>query len=161
MLQQALSSAPLFAGLDAEWQQALFNTMLLVHAKAGDVVIQQGEPGDSFFVVHEGTLEVRVVPAHELHLVNDSADSSCDGANDGNIDSAEALAALAIERPGHGRVVHQYGPGGRFGELALLYDRPRAASVVATTDCKLWRLERWAFEEVSSKSSEVQARALL
>ena len=162
LLQQALTSAPLFAGLDAEWQQALFNTMLLVHANAGDVVIQQGEPGDSFFVVHEGTLEVRVVPAHELHLANDSAGSGCDGGNDGSSnDPAEALAALAIERPGQGRVVHQYGPGGRFGELALLYDRPRAASVVATTDCKLWRLERWAFEEVSSKSSEVQARALL
>ena len=170
LLQQALSSAPLFAGLDAEWQQALFNTMTLVSATAGDVVIQQGEPGDSFFVVHEGTLEVRVVPAHELHLMHDSegGNSSCDGGNgggNGGSDAAEAeaeaLAVLIAKRPGHGRVVHQYGPGGRFGELALLYDRPRAASVVATTDCKLWRLERWAFEEVSSKSSEVQARALL
>ena len=29
-----------------------------------------------------------------------------------------------------------------FGELALLYSAPRAASVRATTDCRLWVMER-------------------
>ena len=28
-----------------------------------------------------------------------------------------------------GQLVYQYGPGGFFGELALMYDCPRAASV--------------------------------
>ena len=29
-----------------------------------------------------------------------------------------------------------------FGELALLYSAPRAATVQATTDCKLWVMHR-------------------
>lgn len=34
-----------------------------------------------------------------------------------------------------------YQPGGCFGELALLYNSPRAASVIARTACKLWTLD--------------------
>ena len=37
--------------------------------------------------------------------------------------------------------VMTYGPGGCFGELALIYNSPRAASVVATNTCKLWALD--------------------
>ena len=86
--------------------------------------------GDTFFVVRNGELQVRVSPEG------------------------------APEEDG-GQVVHQYHDGGRFGELALLYDRPRAASVVAMTSCDLWRLERWAFDEITKKSTEMQARMLL
>ena len=32
-----------------------------------------------------------------------------------------------------------------FGELALLYSAPRAASVRALTDCKLWVMERQVY----------------
>eukprot|EP00966_Prymnesium_polylepis_P166019 3837821-Prymnesium_polylepis.1 len=32
-----------------------------------------------------------------------------------------------------------------FGELSLLYGRPRAASIVATSTAKLWRLGRNGF----------------
>ena len=106
--------------------------MQSVNVKGGEFVIRQGEPGDSFFVVRSGSLQVRVVP---------------EGAEGSDADG--------------GRVVHQYRAGGRFGELALLYDKPRAASVVAVADSTLWRLERWAFDEITKKSTEVQARMLL
>lgn len=36
--------------------------------------------------------------------------------------------------------------GDSFGELALMYDAPRAASVIAETDCVLYRLVREVFE---------------
>ena len=32
-----------------------------------------------------------------------------------------------------------------FGELALLYSAPRAATVRALTDCKLWVMERQVY----------------
>jgi CRP-like cAMP-binding protein len=37
--------------------------------------------------------------------------------------------------------VFTYGSGGCFGELALIYNTARAASVTATNACKLWALD--------------------
>jgi len=37
----------------------------------------------------------------------------------------------------HGQLLETIGEGGIFGELALLDDRPRSASAVAGTDCKV------------------------
>ena len=34
------------------------------------------------------------------------------------------------------------GEGGSFGELALIYGTPRAATVKAATDVKLWGIDR-------------------
>jgi cGMP-dependent protein kinase len=41
--------------------------------------------------------------------------------------------------------VGTYERGGCFGELALLYDSPRAASIVATTDATVWEVARDVF----------------
>ena len=52
----------------------------------------------------------------------------------------------------HGRwrgPVMEYKAGGCFGELALLYNSPRAASVVAREKCQLWTLELSVFEPYS------------
>jgi Cyclic nucleotide-binding domain len=35
-----------------------------------------------------------------------------------------------------------------FGELALLYDQPRAATVKATSKCKLWVMERSIYNSI-------------
>lgn len=40
------------------------------------------------------------------------------------------------------RVGNQLGPGSCFGELALMYNTPRAASIQAVTDCTLWIIDR-------------------
>ena len=44
-----------------------------------------------------------------------------------------------------GGVVERLGPGGVFGELALIEQAPRLASVVAETDCQLLPINRNAF----------------
>ena len=41
-----------------------------------------------------------------------------------------------------------YKSGDYFGELALLKDEPRAASIIAKTDCKLLTLDRMAFKRL-------------
>ena len=38
-----------------------------------------------------------------------------------------------------------YVPGESFGELALLYNAPRAATIIANTECDLWALDRKTF----------------
>ncbi len=38
--------------------------------------------------------------------------------------------------------------GGSFGELALLYDCPRAATCFAVTDCELWKVDQHTFRHL-------------
>jgi len=52
-----------------------------------------------------------------------------------------------------GVVVLEYGPGDGFGELALMYNAPRAATVRATSDCTIWRLDQMTFKIILMGSS--------
>jgi CRP-like cAMP-binding protein len=47
-------------------------------------------------------------------------------------------AAASVKGQG---TVFSYTSGGCFGELALIYNSPRAASVVATSNCEFWVLD--------------------
>lgn len=49
--------------------------------------------------------------------------------------------------------VHTYDNSGSFGELALLYNMPRAASVKAITQGALWAMDRHTFRRIILKSA--------
>jgi MFS family permease len=74
-------------------------------ARAGQVVIQEGDRGDLFYAIESGTVEVTK----------------------------------------EGRHVAELGPGDYFGEIALLRDVPRTATVTATSACVFQSLERSDF----------------
>ena len=42
----------------------------------------------------------------------------------------------------------EYAPGEAFGELALLYNAPRAATITATSECLLYELDRQTFNHI-------------
>ena len=48
----------------------------------------------------------------------------------------------------------KYYPGEAFGELALLYNAPRAATIRASTDCKLWCLDRETFSNIVKDAAQ-------
>eukprot|EP00930_Biecheleria_cincta_P028300 TRINITY_DN1973_c0_g1_i1.p1 TRINITY_DN1973_c0_g1~~TRINITY_DN1973_c0_g1_i1.p1 ORF type:complete len:976 (+),score=239.66 TRINITY_DN1973_c0_g1_i1:122-3049(+) len=48
------------------------------------------------------------------------------------------------------------GPGGSFGELALLYFAPRACTVKATADSQLWVCARPQFKEILLKAGQAE-----
>ena len=54
----ALRRAPLFAGLDDRSVQAVAVLAREVSARADEVLLLEGEPGDAFYVIVDGTIRV-------------------------------------------------------------------------------------------------------
>ena len=58
--------------------------------------------------------------------------------------------------------VHRYSKGGSFGEMALMYNAPRAATIVTLQPGRLWMVNRMAFRRVqlfgNKESSKSEAR---
>lgn len=50
--------------------------------------------------------------------------------------------------------------GGSFGEIALLYDCPRVASCVATTDCRLWKVGQKTFRYLLANHTNAQQKGI-
>jgi CRP-like cAMP-binding protein len=51
--------------------------------------------------------------------------------------------------------------GASFGELALLYNCPRAATCIANTDCRLWKVEQRTFRYMLANNNANQQKDVL
>ena len=108
----------LFKSLDAATLKIVIDSMTEVKKGADERVITQGEDGDFFYVVESGSLDCFVQP-----------------------DKAQWGKEL-------GKKVLDYSAGNSFGELALMYNTPRAASIVATSAVILWAMDRNTFRTI-------------
>jgi hypothetical protein len=59
---------PLLADLSALELQRLFRGLTVLNAAAGDVLIRRGDPGDTFYVVRDGAVQI-VQAGHTRHVV--------------------------------------------------------------------------------------------
>uniref|UniRef100_A0A3Q2CTP5 cAMP-dependent protein kinase type II-alpha regulatory subunit n=1 Tax=Cyprinodon variegatus TaxID=28743 RepID=A0A3Q2CTP5_CYPVA len=57
-----------------------------------------------------------------------------------------------------GKCVGQYNNKGSFGELALMYNTPRAATIIATQEGSLWGLDRATFRRLIVKENAKKRR---
>lgn len=71
---------------------------------------------------------------------------------DGNelfvVDSGNLDCSKVFVQGQEAKYLKTYGPGEAFGELALLYNAPRAASIHAKTDSICWVLDRSCFNHI-------------
>ena len=100
-----LRAVEIFAPLRLPSLERLGSSLVPVEAPAGVEVVRQGDPGDSYFIVRSGTLDVAI-----------------DGVQ-----------------------VNTLGPGDGFGEIALLRDVPRTATITTTSPVELFALDREPF----------------
>jgi len=54
-----------------------------------------------------------------------------------------------------GREVAALGPGSSFGEIALIDDGPRSATVTAETDLRCWGLSAWEFRPIAQTNATI------
>lgn len=64
------------------------------------------------------------------------------------IEEGDAYATKVFEGSDNAVNVKDYSKGDYFGELALIKNEPRAASVIAKSDCKLLTLDRMSFRRL-------------
>jgi MFS family permease len=100
-----LGSVPIFAPLPGTALEHLATRLLPLRLDSGSTVVREGDTGDRFYLVAEGTLDVSA----------------------------------------GGTVISTLSPGDHFGEIALLRDLPRTATVVASTPVVLYALDRDEF----------------
>jgi CRP-like cAMP-binding protein len=103
-----LRGLPCFAHLEPDDLSQLLEHGRWVNLRPGEVVVEMGAPGDAFYAIRSGRVDV----------IKD------------------------------GSRVSTLGPGSYFGEVALLLDVPRTASVVTATPVRAYRLDREGFDRV-------------
>ena len=64
------------------------------------------------------------------------------------VDSGTLDCFKVNKKSGENVKLKTYQPGEAFGELALLYNAPRAASIIANEDCALFSLDRESFNHI-------------
>jgi len=116
---QKLPAIPLFSFLDEDAFVSVLEGLQLKRFVAGQKIIEEGRPGDSFFILAEGNVEVtrdvkgRPIPLARLH------------------------------------------DGAVFGEMALISQAPRTATVTAMEDCDLLELSRESLVHQADKLASV------
>ena len=100
-----LRGIPIFAPLPPVTLEQLASRLSRVRVPAGEIILRQGDPGDRFYVIGEGEVEIAL----------------------------------------DGGPPKTLGRGAYFGEIALLRDVPRTATVTTRTGVELYLLERDVF----------------
>jgi cAMP-dependent protein kinase regulator len=114
-----LPQIPLFSDLSKNAFIALMERMKMRTAQAGEVIIQEGGKGDSFFIIAQGKVHV---------------EKNAEG---------KALTVASL------------GDGAFFGEMALLSDSPRTASVIVDEPTQLFEISKSVLEQVTREYSSV------
>ena len=121
-LRTAVAGNFLFSSLDEESFVLVLDALMEKSIPAPNIkVITQGDEGDYFYVIESGDFDIYINPSGTVEAGPD----------------------------GMGKKVATIGPGGSFGELALMYNAPRAATVVsASKGGLLWALDRVTFRRI-------------
>jgi cAMP-dependent protein kinase regulator len=69
------------------------------------------------------------------------------------VDSGKLECFKQVSGSAGPKLVKTYGPGDAFGELALLYNAPRAATIKVISPCVLWVLDRNCFNHIVKESA--------
>jgi CRP-like cAMP-binding protein len=120
--RERLRALPMFSDAGTRQLDLLAVKLAVQAVETGEVIVRQGDPGDAFFIVRDGSVEVVR-------------------------QEGRSRKRLAILKPGE-----------FFGEMALLRDAPRNATVRAREDGSVWRLGRRDFRELLGRYLDLEGQ---
>ena len=120
--RERLRALPMFADTGSRQLDLLAVKLQVQSFAPGDVIVKQGDQGDAFYIVREGSLDVLVRKERSRRRVR-------------------TLAA-----------------GDFFGEIALLRDVPRTATVQGVEAGSVWRLERQDFRDLLGRYLDLEGQ---
>lgn len=116
-----LKKVPAFEGLDEKGLEKLFRLFTRVDYKKGATILEEGEEGDTVYIIEKGEVEISM---------------------------AITLALPGRSSEDREKVLVRLGPGSMFGEMAFLFEKDkRTATVSALTDTTLLCLRSKDFEK--------------
>jgi CRP/FNR family transcriptional regulator, cyclic AMP receptor protein len=119
-LKQVLRGVMLFAGLSGEELEAVAEICNERQVERGEVIAEQGAPGDEFYIVTDGFLEISVT---------------------GDASTSQVLVNL-----GKGQII---------GEMALIDQGPRSATVRAVSNAVVQVIRRADFEALCNRNTRI------
>ena len=96
--------------------------MSLANFKPNDIIVRQGDAGDSFFYILSGIVKIVVSRNYDLGL----------GKENTNVTVDKYLGDLK--------------PGQMFGELSLIYGTARSATIISVTNSAMIKLDKVSFD---------------
>jgi cAMP-dependent protein kinase regulator len=116
----------LFRNYHADQHAAIVEGFECIHVSQGEEIVKQGDPGEFFYIIESGEMDI-------------------------HMDSAGFKIKV-------GRTLTS---GDYFGELALMYNTPRAATVMCVAPGALWRMSRQTYRTIVTQHSKNTAKEFI
>ncbi|TFK55833.1 camp-dependent protein kinase regulatory subunit [Heliocybe sulcata] len=143
-IKASIANNFIFRDLDEEQTTGVLNAMEERHVEKDEIVIKQGEEGEYFYVVESGLFYCYV----RQNSNQPSWYTAPEGAR-----TPPPVPLQPGDHPSFGKKVSECPAGSSFGELALMYGHPRAATVQAVEKSVLWSLDRITFRTIILKAA--------
>ncbi|MFN7974648.1 MAG: FHA domain-containing protein [Acidobacteriota bacterium] len=143
-LESHLKEIGLFRSVDAAAIKDLMQKAKLHSFSKNDVIIKEGDEGDSFYLVRSGYCKIHKAKKAEQQKKKGKEDFASFGHKLADGTSAEGEQILAYVRAGT-----------YFGEQAIMTGQPRAASVTAMTEVELVQIMKEDFQPLLDRFPEI------
>lgn len=97
-------------------------SMGLAHYKPHEIIVKQGDPGDSFYYILNGIVKIIVSRKYDIGLDSEQSKVTVD------------------------KYIGDLKAGHTFGELSLIYGTPRSATIISVTNSTLIKIDKLSFD---------------
>jgi cAMP-dependent protein kinase regulator len=141
-LEATIMNSFIFMDLSPWERNMLLDALQPETVPENTVVIQQGDTGDYFYIVESGSVDYYL--------------------GDKPVSEEVEIRKRALKVPSeYGKNVGTCVKGGSFGELALLYDCPRAVSCITSSPTvTLWKVDQQTFRRTVTRHAQKESSEL-